>query len=97
MYSGFLCLLIGLRFPADILNALSWFHGFGFIALFSIVSTWVLEVAREETRGAHTIEVQRGFRIAILLFIASELMLFVAFFWAFFHSGFNPSVMIGSA
>lgn len=97
LYCGFLFLLIGLRFPAVVLNALSFFHGFAFIALFSITASWILEVAREESRGAHTIEVQNGFRIAILLFIASELMLFVAFFWAFFHSGLNPSVMVGNA
>jgi heme/copper-type cytochrome/quinol oxidase subunit 3 len=31
----------------------------------------------------------------MILFIVSEIMFFVAFFWAFFHSSFNPSPAIG--
>lgn len=38
---------------------------------------------------------QQGFRIGIVLFILSEAMLFLSFFWAFFHLGFNPSAAVG--
>jgi cytochrome c oxidase subunit 3 len=31
----------------------------------------------------------------MLLFIISEIFFFLAFFWAFFHSSFNPSPVIG--
>jgi heme/copper-type cytochrome/quinol oxidase subunit 3 len=31
----------------------------------------------------------------MILFIASEVMFFFAFFWAFFHSSLNPSIGIG--
>lgn len=48
---------------------------------------------REELSGAHTLEVQQSFRIGIVLFIASEFMLFFAFFWAFFHFCLNPSAV----
>ena len=36
--------------------------------------------------GNHTLSVQRGLNLGILLFIVSEALFFVAFFWAFFHS-----------
>ena len=34
--------------------------------------------------------------LGVLLFIVSEVMLFVAFFWAFFHSSLTPSIFIGN-
>jgi len=44
----------------------------------------------------HTLAVQRGLRIGMVLFILSEIMFFSAFFWAFFHSSLAPAVEIGS-
>ena len=38
---------------------------------------------------------QSGLRWGILLFIASEVMFFFAFFWAFFHASLAPTVEIG--
>lgn len=77
----------------------SWyFNLFGLFALFvfiSVLVSWILLVAREEYSGAHTLEVQQSFRIGIVLFITSEFMLFVAFFWAFFHFALNPSAFTG--
>jgi cytochrome c oxidase subunit 3 len=34
--------------------------------------------------------------MGMLLFIASEIMFFFGFFWAFFHSSLNPSIWIGA-
>lgn len=77
----------------------SWyFNFFGLFALFvfiSVLVSWILLVGREEYSGAHTLEVQQSFRIGIVLFITSEFMLFVAFFWAFFHFALNPSAFTG--
>lgn len=75
------------------------FEVYGHLSLLCIplvICAWMIEISAEESRGAHTLEVQAGFRIAILLFIASEFMLFISFFWAFFHFALNPSVMSGS-
>lgn len=75
-----------------------WYNFFGVFALFvfiSVLVSWILLVAREEYSGAHTLEVQQSFRIGIVLFITSEFMLFVAFFWAFFHFALNPSAFTG--
>lgn len=62
-------------------------------AFVSVIISWILMAFREELGGAHTLEVQQSFRIGIVLFIASEFMLFFAFFWAFFHFCLNPSAV----
>jgi cytochrome c oxidase subunit 3 len=40
--------------------------------------------------------VQQGLRSGMILFIVSEIMFFVAFFWAFFHSSLAPTVELGA-
>lgn len=65
------------------------------IGLVGTLLSWLSDVNREEVVGFHTLEVQAGFRLGILLFILSEVMLFVAFFWAFFHFSISPAVSIG--
>lgn len=59
----------------------------GFLAFPAGVLTWISLAASEEIEGFHTIEVQNGFRVGIILFIVSEVILFFSFFWAFFHAG----------
>lgn len=55
---------------------------------------WWRDVIREAMSGYHTITVQRGLYIGFLLFLLSEIMLFISFFWAFFHSSLAPVVEI---
>jgi cytochrome c oxidase subunit 3 len=58
---------------------------------------WWRDVIREATfEGHHTSTVQIGLRYGMILFILSEIMFFVAFFWAFFHSSLAPTVEIGA-
>ena len=58
---------------------------------------WWRDVVREATfEGHHTFLVQLGLRYGMILFIVSEIMFFVAFFWAFFHSSLAPTVEIGA-
>ena len=53
---------------------------------------WWRDVIREaEYQGHHTPIVQVGMRYGMMLFIASEVMFFVAFFWAFFDRSFYPA------
>ena len=50
---------------------------------------WWRDIIREaEYQGHHTPIVQIGMRYGMMLFIASEVMFFVAFFWAFFDRAF---------
>lgn len=57
---------------------------------------WWRDVIREATfQGHHTSPVECGLRYGMILFIASEVMFFFAFFWAFFNSSLAPAVEIG--
>ncbi len=64
---------------------------YGFLAGLAVVLYcmygWWRDVVREAESGAdHTAPVQHGLRMGMVLFIASEVMFFVAFFWAYFNS-----------
>jgi cytochrome c oxidase subunit III len=55
------------------------------------MAVWWRDVIREATfQGYHTPVVQLGLRYGMALFIASEVMFFAAFFWAFFTSSLFP-------
>jgi len=57
---------------------------------------WWRDIIREATfEGQHTAPVQEGLRMGMLLFISSEVMFFVAFFWAFFDASIKPSPVLG--
>lgn len=45
--------------------------------------------------GFHTHLVESGLRYGIKLFIASEVLFFIRFFWAFFHSSLSPNIDLG--
>ncbi|HTN11248.1 MAG TPA: cytochrome c oxidase subunit 3, partial [Acetobacteraceae bacterium] len=47
------------------------------------------------TAGLHTPVVRLGLRYGMALFICSEVMFFVAFFWAFFHFALFPEHVLG--
>lgn len=67
-----------------------------FIGLFIVVMRWFVAILTESRQGFHTRKVQLGLRLGMVLFIASEVMFFFAFFWAFFHFSLVPSIAIGS-
>lgn len=69
----------------------------GFLMIIYSMFVWWRDVVREATfEGHHTSFVQLGLRYGMILFIVSEVMFFVAFFWAFFHSSLAPTVEIGA-
>lgn len=47
--------------------------------------------------GDHRVEVVRGIVLAIALFIVTELLVFFAIFWSYFHSALSPTVELGRA
>ena len=58
---------------------------------------WCNDIVKEASfEGHHTLVVRSGLRYGFLLFIISEVMLFAGFFWAFFHSSFCPSILLGA-
>lgn len=69
----------------------------GLIMILGIMYTWFRDIVREAVyEGQHTQQVQLGLRNGMLLFIFSELLFFMSFFWAFFHSSLAPTPEIGS-
>ena len=68
----------------------------GMILVILITSFWFRDIIREATfQGMHTKQVIKSLELGVLLFIFSEIMLFVSFFWAFFHGSLAPGVFIG--
>src|SRR5437763_2253465 len=73
-----------------------WLMAIGFIAVLATMAVWWRDVIREATfEGLHTPVVQIGLRYGMALFIASEVMFFAAFFWAFFNASLFPTEAIG--
>jgi cytochrome c oxidase subunit 3 len=68
----------------------------GFSTILYVMFTWWRDIIREATfEDTHTITVQKGLRLGMILFIVSEVMFFFAFFWAFFHSSVAPVHNLG--
>jgi len=73
----------------ETLGVFSFLPGVAMILM--TMAVWWRDVIREaHVEGHHTPVVQLGLRYGMMLFIASEVMFFVAFFWAFFDSALFP-------
>lgn len=80
-----------------------WFHNYGYsliafglIIILITILQWWRDVIRESTyQGFHTSPVAKGLRWGIILFIASEVIFFFAFFWAFFHRSLAATPELG--
>jgi cytochrome c oxidase subunit 3 len=59
--------------------------------LYTMLSWWRDVVNEAEHRGDHTRVVQISHRYGMILFIASEVMFFVAWFWAYFAAALFPN------
>jgi len=58
---------------------------FGFLMVLFSMFCWWRDVIREATfEGQHTIQVQTGLKLGMILFIVSEIMFFLHFFGRFF-------------
>ncbi len=58
----------------------------GFIGVAYTMFAWWVDVVKEAHSGHHTRVVQLHLRYGMIMFIASEVMFFVAWFWAFFDA-----------
>ena len=67
-------------------GATIWLVVPGALGLLYTMFSWWRDVIKESNEGYHTAVVQLGLRYGMILFIASEVMFFVAWFWAFFDS-----------
>ena len=65
--------------------------GLGFLAVIYCMIGWWWQVIRESVvEKAHTPVVKMHLRYGMMLFIASEVMFFVAWFWAYFDAALFP-------
>ena len=74
-------------------GAITWMHGYapwvmilGFLLILYTMFMWWRDVIHEAHSGDHTPVVSLHLRYGMIMFIASEVMFFVAWFWAFFDA-----------
>lgn len=68
----------------------------GVLAILTVMFGWWREILKESVvEKVHTPIAIIGMRYGMTLFIASEVMFFVAFFWAYFSAAFFPNAQIG--
>nr|ARH53914.1 cytochrome c oxidase subunit 3 [Limonius minutus] len=85
------------------MGLIKWFHMYdvslfmlGFINTLLVMYQWWRDITREGTfQGLHTSAVAFGLRWGMILFITSEILFFVSFFWSFFHGSLAPSIELG--
>ncbi|ABS69863.1 cytochrome c oxidase subunit 3 [Xanthobacter versatilis] len=82
-------------------GAVVWMHGgtaiamvVGFLGVLYTMFGWWRDMVHEARSGFHTRVVDLGLRYGMILFIASEVMFFVAWFWAFFDASLFTSEAI---
>jgi cytochrome c oxidase subunit 3 len=68
-----------------------WVFAIGTLAVLFTFYSWWSNVIHEANTGDHTPVVQLHHRYGMILFIASEVMFFVAWFWAYFSASLYPS------
>lgn len=71
-----------------------WLWPIGVALTLLTMWVWWRDVIIESGRGDHNRVVQMGLRYGMILFISSEVMFFVGFFWAFFNASIFPSALI---
>lgn len=75
-----------------------WVLGVGILGVLTAMFFWFRDIIRESRiPGVHNPIVRIGLRYGMVLFIASEVMFFVAFFWAYFHFYLYPEHVAGAA
>lgn len=98
-------LLMSFSAGALVLGIILWAHNgsqvvfwAGLVGVLAIMFLWFRDILKESrTPGLHSPVVRLGLRYGMTLFIASEVMFFVAFFWAYFHFALYPEHVSGAA
>jgi cytochrome c oxidase subunit 3 len=68
----------------------------GLAGVLYTMAGWWIDVTKEANAGDHTPVVSIGLRYGMILFIASEVMFFVAWFWIFFEMTLFKDVRLAS-
>jgi len=87
-------IVLGIIFAAHYNNYIML--AIGIAVVIATMFFWWRDVLRESAAaGVHSPIVRLGLRYGMMMFIASEVMFFVAFFWAYFNFALYPSHMSG--
>ena len=70
-----------------------WVFAVGTLGMLYTMLMWWRDVVKEAHAGDHTPVVQLHLRYGMILFIASEVMFFVAWFWAYFDVSLFPAAV----
>jgi cytochrome c oxidase subunit 3 len=76
-------------FGGDLSVVGPWIMFIGFAGVLYTMFAWWSDVVKESVTGDHTPVVMMHHRYGMILFIASEVMFFVAWFWAYFDQFFR--------
>ena len=97
IYTSFACLVLAIGAIFYMHNGISWGMYLGLALLIYGAYMWFRDVVIEaEHQGHHTPVVQIHHRYGMTLFIASEVMFFVAWFWAYFDISLFPNEFVGN-
>ncbi|MEO0465184.1 MAG: cytochrome c oxidase subunit 3 [Pseudomonadota bacterium] len=72
-----------------------WLLALGVGLILYTMLGWWMDVVKESRGGDHTPVVQIGLRYGMILFIASEIMFFVGWFWGFFEFAIFHDARVG--
>ena len=84
-----------LLFGVDL--ATPWIFFLGLAVVLYTMFAWWSDTVKEGQEGAHTRVVSLSLRYGMIMFIASEVMFFVAWFWAFFDASLFPNEAVQAA
>jgi cytochrome c oxidase subunit 3 len=93
MAAGGIMWMHGAHISPEKANGGGWIFFLGLAGVLLTMRLWWGDVIKEAHHGDHTPVVQLHFRYGMILFIASEVMFFVGWFWAFFDFALFPSTV----
>ncbi|HEY9056130.1 MAG TPA: cytochrome c oxidase subunit 3 [Aurantimonas sp.] len=74
-----------------------WLFFVGLAIVLYVMFAWWSDTIKEGREGAHTRVVSLHLRYGMIMFIASEVMFFAAWFWAFFDASLFPNEAVQTA
>ncbi|MBN9065951.1 MAG: cytochrome c oxidase subunit 3 [Rhizobiales bacterium] len=77
-------------FGYDLAQTHFWLFAIGVLIVLYVMFSWWSDTIKEAHEGYHTPVVSLHLRYGMIMFIASEVMFFVAWFWAFFDASLFP-------
>jgi len=95
--------LLSLSLFSVTISAVEYMHGYGSLLLKAALvllmlgmGLWWKDVVTEATyEGHHTNKVKNGILQGFILFVVSEVMVFLSVFWAYGHASLSPAIELG--